>query len=671
MGGGSVVEISFNPPPRESKIIDNSAAVEVSERHLIEPLTEPRPEWIIDKVPDDAIIEPQNFGALKLVGYHVPPKSKILDKRKLLYVETYWTITEPLDKNCLLSIMACPLRECKVPPFGRNQEHEFCDYMFPVNRWKVGVIYREKYGLRPPEKKWLANVDLQVEIKVRAGEEILGEFKPSDLVKIRRPLLPYYSTEFDEIIYKYERGKLWTAEQLAKVTGGTWSVPMPEGWYINSFSIINKATKVHISKTRPTLMLTSLFTDRNSCDFSKKILDNIKNLAGVMATPKDIKGLPKDFPVLKVSNVKRAVWRLFIAARQRFKGKVIAVTGSSGKTTTCNMLKGVLGKDHKIAPSPGSNMYHVVPLNFSRVSPNAKFAIVELSVDVFRYVPGSICYDLIPNVAVVTSIAPIHVSKFAASMEEIAEQKSRIFCGMPPGSYVVLNRDMPYYETFEQKANALNLKIITFGTHPESTIRMANLVNGGEFSVGGKTYQLNCPVPTDQLYDALATIGVALAVNIPVEKALAELKNFKIVSGRGNVIKVNRGGKKIKLIDSTFNANPLSMKYALEHLKNIEPNQESRVAVLGDIASLGVKSVDYHKELADAMLDAAPGRLLLCGQFMRYPYEMLKNKLNCIWYETLDALLKGVESHLRDGDTVLVKSSHATGLSKVISLLSK
>ena len=95
------------------------------------------------------------------------------------------------------------------------------------------------------------------------------------------------------------------------------------------------------------------------------------------------------------------------------------------------------------------------------------------------------------------------------------------------------------------------------------------------------------------------------------------------------------------------------------------------MAILGDIARLGEQSIDYHKQLAKAMLDASPDRLLLCGEFMYYPYEKLKDKLNVTWFKTLEELLKGFYSHLQDGDTVLVKSSQSTGLFKVVELLSK
>ena len=206
--------------------------------------------------------------------------------------------------------------------------------------------------------------------------------------------------------------------------------------------------------------------------------------------------------------------------------------------------------------------------------------------------------------------------------------------------------------------------------HPESFIRMPVLENGGEFFVGENSYKLFCPVPAEQLYDALAVVGAAVAVGFSVEKTLEELKNFKVIEGRGNILKVNHGGKNLTIINSTFNANPESIKFALKHLKTVAPNKKSRVAILGDVAQLGYHSVELHSELAEPVLDAEPDRILFCGEFMKYPYEAVKNKINAFWFETLDELLAGVEAHLKDGDTILIKSSHVTGLDKVVELLS-
>ena len=611
----------------------------------------------VEKIPDEAVISPKNFGGLKLVGYRVPPEFRTITKRDPFYVETYWTIDAPLDKTYSISAVAAPVREALMPPY-KCDEHEFLN---PA----CGVIYCEKLTLNPPAKNQIANMDLQIKINVLTDGQIIGEFKDPNIIKMKIPNLffPCWNTEFDDVIYQSEPGKCWNAEQLAKVTGGKWIVPPPKGWYIKSFSLFD-------IMERPTLMIPTLFPGKDTKSFGARLLKNTDKVDGAI-TAYDIKGLPPNFPLLKVSDPFRAICELGFAARKRFQGKVIAVTGSNGKTTTCNMLSCVLGKDHKITASPGSsNVYRVLPWVFAHVNQDDAFAIIEIALTAFVKLQGSITYDITPNVAVITSIEPAHLSyNVIDSLKSLAEYKSKIFCGMAAGSYAVINRDMPHYEIAEEKAKSLRLNIISFGTHPDAFIRMPVLKDGGEFSVMGKTYRLDCAVPAEQLYDALAVIGVSIAVGVPIEKALEYLKTFTPIEGRGNILKVNRGGKNLKIIDSTFNANPTAMKYALEYLKTIAPDKKSRVAILGDIAELGDDEVKFHKGLAEPMLDAAPDRLLLFGELMHYPYEQIKDKLNVTWFKTLDELIKNFDSYLRDGDTVLVKSSHDTGSYKVVELL--
>ena len=654
------IEITLNPPPRQAKITGDILEI-ITEKRLIAPAGELNVDWIVNKVPDEAIIPPQRFGNLKLIGYSVAPECRVLTERKLLFIETYWTIDEPTDKDYFLSITAKPERECYVAPYGKGQEHEFCDYMCPTNRWKPGFIYREKFGLRPPASENLADLPIRVEVKVLDGEEVLGPFKAPDLVKLKLSGLkyPYWNTEFDEIIHRSEPGKCWTAEQLEKATGGEWLVPPPEGFYTQSFSLFGS-----IRERKPGMFL---ITTPNSL---KYLLQNIDKFAGAM-TNRAVPELPPDFPLLKVRNVIVATRELGFAARQRFKGKVIGVTGSAGKTTTCNMLSHVFGKDHNITSTPGSaNVYENIPRIFSHVKQDDAYAIIEMSINAFTKTPGSVTYEITPDVAVVTSIVPAHTGS-GGSMKTLANCKKKIFCGMKPGNYAVLNRDMPYYELFEQKANSLKLNIITFGMHPDATIRLTALEDNGEFFIGEKSYKISCPVPAEQLYDALAVVGVALATGFSVERTLEYLKTFSPVKGRGDVIRSVRDGKNLTIINSSYNANPISMKYALDHLKTTEPNKKSRVAILGDIADLGKDAANYHKELAEPMIAAETDRLLLCGKLMHHPYELIKDKVNVIYFATLGELIKNIDSYLQDGDTVLIKSSHDTGLAKVVDLLSK
>ncbi len=168
----------FEPPARPSSTVK------------IQPLREPLPEWTIDRVPDEAMIEPQQFGALKLVGCRIPPECMLIKRRQMLYVETYWTVDEPLEKNYEFRMLGVPTVGNVMPPFGAGMEHQGCDWLFPTDRWTPGVIYREKFGLRPPGMSQLVNVDVQLKISVLDGKNSIGTYIHPPLVRMQIPKIP-------------------------------------------------------------------------------------------------------------------------------------------------------------------------------------------------------------------------------------------------------------------------------------------------------------------------------------------------------------------------------------------------------------------------------------------------------------------------------------------------
>lgn len=138
-------------------------------------MNKPSVEHTINKVPDEAMIQPKHFGALKLVGYYIPPDCRTITELKPVTVETYWTIDEPFDKACCLEIEAAPLRECSVEPY-KGEPHELLNSAYP------SIIYRDKYELQSPEINQLDNVDLQLVLKVTIDDEVVGEFKDTNLI---------------------------------------------------------------------------------------------------------------------------------------------------------------------------------------------------------------------------------------------------------------------------------------------------------------------------------------------------------------------------------------------------------------------------------------------------------------------------------------------------------
>ncbi|MBR1579110.1 MAG: CapA family protein [Selenomonadaceae bacterium] len=186
-----LIKFSFEPSARKSielEPIEVSTARRDAEKIL--PLSEPLSDWIVERVPDDAVIEPQQLGLLKLVGCRIDPECMVMTRRRMLYVETYWTIDQPIEQNCNVRMLGVPTIKDAMPPFGAGMEHEGCDWLYPTDRWTPGVIYRERFGLRPPGFRDLVNVELRLEVSVVEGDGVSQPYVYPSTVKLQIPKAP-------------------------------------------------------------------------------------------------------------------------------------------------------------------------------------------------------------------------------------------------------------------------------------------------------------------------------------------------------------------------------------------------------------------------------------------------------------------------------------------------
>ena len=220
-----LIEMTFNPPSRAEKKLE-SLEVSTSRRNgeKIPPLTEPLTEWTAEKVPDDAKIEPQQFGAIKLIGCRIPPECLLMKKRQMLYVETYWTLAESTEKDFTIQILGVPTIKDSMPNFGSNMEHQACDWMFPTNRWKPGVIYREKFGLLSPDEKDIVNGNICVQVAVFDGKTELDRYIHPTTIELQLPNRPKVTSA------ELTQNSLPTLEQvLLSLAINQASVPLSSG----------------------------------------------------------------------------------------------------------------------------------------------------------------------------------------------------------------------------------------------------------------------------------------------------------------------------------------------------------------------------------------------------------------------------------------------------------
>ncbi|PDS32518.1 UDP-N-acetylmuramoylalanyl-D-glutamyl-2,6-diaminopimelate--D-alanyl-D-alanine ligase [Rhizobium phaseoli] len=383
-------------------------------------------------------------------------------------------------------------------------------------------------------------------------------------------------------------------------------------------------------------------------------------------------------PMIVVDDVLAALGRMGQASRERSRAKIIAVTGSVGKTTTKEMLRHVLSPSGKVHASVASfNNHWGVPLTLARMPDDTDYGVFEVGMNH----PGEIrplVAMIRPDVAVITTIAPAHLGNFK-SIKEIAAAKAEIFEGLESGGHVVLNRDNDQFNFLDRTAQSLGIENIhSFGQHAKAEFRLAEFNGSDENStlwltIGGETLEVAIGAPGRHIAEnALAALGVVRIVGADLEKAIAALATLKPEKGRGkrHRLSIGSGNGSFTLIDESYNANPASMRAAIALLAAAEPTGRGRrIAVLGDMLEMGEYAEKVHTDLAGPLLAAGIEHVWLAGADMAALKESLPESVHVEYREKTSELTDYVLNAVAPGDVLMVKSSLGIGFGKIVAAL--
>jgi len=381
-------------------------------------------------------------------------------------------------------------------------------------------------------------------------------------------------------------------------------------------------------------------------------------------------------PMIVVPDVLAALEDLGRAARARSKAKIVAVTGSVGKTTTKEALRHVLSSVGTVHASDKSfNNHWGVPLTLARLPADADFGVFEIGMnhpDEIRPLVKMVR----PHVAIVTLIAPAHLGHFD-SLEAIARAKAEIFEGIEPGGCALINRDDPQAKLLAGLARAAGVKhVASFGEQERAQVRLlsCDLYPDHSFiSVGinGNVLDVRVGAPGRHIVqNVLAVLGAAALVGADMERVGAALSTLAPESGRGRRHRLAVGNGVITLIDESYNANPASMTAALELLRATPPeNGGRRIAVLGDMLELGEHANRLHAALAGPIGESGAEIVLLAGTAMKALDETLPESLPHDHRASADELKPILLETVRGGDVIMVKSSNGIGFSRLVKAM--
>jgi UDP-N-acetylmuramoyl-tripeptide--D-alanyl-D-alanine ligase len=375
-------------------------------------------------------------------------------------------------------------------------------------------------------------------------------------------------------------------------------------------------------------------------------------------------------PLLQVDDTLAGLHRLGGYARQRFAGRLVAVTGSVGKTTTKEMLRTVLsalGRTHAAVAS--YNNQWGLPLTLARTPPDAAYCVAEIGMNHAGEI-APLARLARPHVAVITAVEKAHIG-FLGSLEAIADEKAAILDGLPPDGVAVLPADTRLLPRL--CAAAGDARIVTFGVASDADVRLLHLSMDAEGSdvtaaFAGEQLHFRLHAPGQHMaINALAAIAAAAMLADAAPQSIAHaLEKFAPVAGRGVHRRISVPGGAALLLDESYNGNPASMRAALAVLR-LQPARR-RIAVLGDMLELGDVAPAEHRSLADHVA-AAADCVFACGPLMRGLYESLPEPIRTAYAPDAAALAPMVARAIAPGDAVLIKGSLGSRMKLVVDAL--
>ena len=376
--------------------------------------------------------------------------------------------------------------------------------------------------------------------------------------------------------------------------------------------------------------------------------------------------IPDSIAVLPVSDTLVALQQLGKHYLMKINPKVVAITGSNGKTTTKDMTAAVLATQFNVHKTFANFNNEIgVPMTILSMEPNT-----EVGMD--RYGQLDFLSKLAePDVAVITMIGEAHI-EFFGTRDHIADAKMEITHGLKEDGELVINGDEPLLTT---KAKEVSQEVLTFGSLDNNDMRAMDIVSDAtktSFKVATwpeVDFTINM-IGAYNVFNALAALSVGNIYHIPVDKMQKALASFDLTANRTEWLEAKNGAK---ILSDVYNSNPTAVKEVLYAFEQV-PTEGKRIIVLGDMLELGEKAAEMHSDLAQAINPDRIDSVYLCGELMGYLAEKLREKfdetqIHHYQKDDLLTLTSDLKNELMPDDIVLLKASHGIHLENVVSEL--
>ncbi len=458
---------------------------------------------------------------------------------------------------------------------------------------------------------------------------------------------------------------LWTAAQAAQATGGKALLGRAGDWHVTGVSIDSRS-----------LQAGDLFVPLTDVRDGHEFIPQARAAgAGAVMSAQDMDE-DTGAPALIVDDVLEALTKLGQAACARSNALRIGVTGSVGKTSVKEALAHMFagfGSTHKSLKS--YNNHWGVPLTMARMARASEYGVFELGMNHAGEM-SVLSKMLRPDIAIITNVAGAHLAHFK-NIKAIALAKAEVIDGLSKGSTLILNGDNEYSALIREQAEAAGINsnnILSFGRGADNDVAIVDVrkhpqVTNIRLRIEGQQIDVTLPLVGDHWVSNVAgCMAVAKAAGIDLRKAARRFRTLAPIKGRGMRHDLILDGKALTVIDESYNANPASMRAAIDGLSL---STGRKLAVLGDMLELGADELEMHAALSAPLRAANAARVFMVGTHMRALERALPSAqcagISSDWRDVKKALL----SELSDGDTVLIKGSNATGLGRLVADLIK
>jgi len=381
---------------------------------------------------------------------------------------------------------------------------------------------------------------------------------------------------------------------------------------------------------------------------------------------------PEDRPALAVANSTAALGALAAGHRARFDGPVVAITGSNGKTTCKEMCYAILSQAAPCLKNQGNlNNEFGLPLTLLQREADQRSAVVELGMN-HRGEIARLTAIAAPDVALITNVGTAHIEHLG-SREEIAQEKGDILMGLGPEGTGVLNFDD---ERVMSQADRVPGKLLRFGRTrgADVTAEDVRFLARGAYAFelkspfGSASIEL-CGLAESTVINALAASAATLAAGVPIEQVARGLARHDPIPGRMSCHVLSSSAR---VIDDSYNANPQSMRNALESLARLKGDGRA-VAVLGDMGELGAAADDAHCELGRSVAEFGIDVLFTLGERAAQVAQAAREAgmdPGCVHeLESHEAIASDILEWLEESDWALIKGSRSMKMERVVELL--